>query len=131
MAEKPTSTLTKNYVSAANRHSSKPTKVTSTASARQSRWMILLGHLLAGGWAMGAAVLSASGGELVQLMENKALSAFFQVRGPILPPEDIVILAIDDQSISVPAQYYKTNPKQYAYLETLKSYPYKRAAYAQ
>ncbi|HYX19016.1 MAG TPA: CHASE2 domain-containing serine/threonine-protein kinase [Nostoc sp.] len=131
MAEEPTSTLTKNYVSAANRHSSKPTKVTSTASARQSRWMVFLGHLLAGGWAMGAAVLSASGGELVQLMENKALSAFFQVRGPILPPEDIVILAIDDQSISVPAQYYKTNPKRYAYLETLKSYPYKRAAYAQ
>jgi len=131
MAEEPTSTLTKNYVSAANRHSSKPTKVTSTASARQSRWMVLLGHLLAGGWAMGAAVLSTSGGELVQLVENKALSAFFQVRGPILPPEDIVILAIDDQSISVPAQYYKTNPKQYAYLETLKSYPYKRAAYAQ
>ncbi|MEH2436771.1 MAG: serine/threonine-protein kinase [Nostoc sp.] len=131
MAEEPTSTLTKNYVSTANRLSSKPTKVTSTASARQSRWMILLGHLLAGGWAVGAAVLSTSGGELVQLMENKALSAFFQVRGPILPPEDVVILAIDDQSISVPEQYYKTNPKQYAYLETLKSYPYKRAAYAQ
>ncbi len=131
MAEKPTSTLTKNYVSTANRVSSKPTKVTSTASARQSRWMLRLGHLLAGAWAIGAGVLSASGGELVQLMENKALSGFFQVRGPILPPEDIVILAIDDQSISVPEQYYRTNPKQYAYLETLKSYPYKRAAYAQ
>ncbi|MEJ6482782.1 CHASE2 domain-containing serine/threonine-protein kinase [Nostoc punctiforme UO1] len=131
MAEEPTSTLTKNYVSAANRLSSKPTKVTSTASARQSRWMIRLGHLLAGACVMGAAVLSASGGESVQLMENKALSSFFQLRGPIVPPEDIVILAIDDQSISVPEQYYKTDPKQYAYLETLKSYPYKRAAYAQ
>ncbi len=131
MAEEPTSTLTKNYVSAANRLSSKPTKVTSTASARQSRWMIHLGHLLAGACVMGAAVLSASGGESVQLMENKALSGFFQLRGPIVPPEDIVILAIDDQSISVPEQYYKTNPKQYAYLETLKSYPYKRAAYSQ
>ncbi|MEH1864106.1 MAG: CHASE2 domain-containing serine/threonine-protein kinase [Nostoc sp.] len=131
MAEEPTSTLTKNYVSAANRLSSKPTKVTSTASARQSRWMTHLGHLLAGACVMGAAVLSASGGESVQLIENKALSGFFQLRGPIVPPEDIVILAIDDQSISVPEQYYKTNPKQYAYLETLKSYPYKRAAYAQ
>lgn len=131
MAEEPTSTLTKNYVSAANRHSSKPTKVTSTASDRQYRWMIRLGHLLAGAWVMGAAVLSASGEQSVQLMENKALSGFFQLRGPIVPPEDIVILAIDDQSISVPEQYYKTNPKQYAYLETLKSYPSKRAAYAQ
>ncbi|MEH2407096.1 serine/threonine-protein kinase [Nostoc sp.] len=131
MAEEPTSTLTKNYVSAANRHSSKPTKVTSTASARQSRWMVRLGHVLAGAWAISAGVLSASGGNLVQVMENKALSGFFQLRGSIVPPEDIVILAIDDQSISVPEQYYKTNPKQYAYLETLKSYPYKRAAYAQ
>ncbi|MFS0515457.1 CHASE2 domain-containing protein [Nostoc sp. UIC 10607] len=131
MAEEPTSTLTKNYVSAANRLSSKPTKLTSTASALQSRWMVLLGHLLAGGCTMGAALLSASGGELVQLLENKALSGFFQLRGPIVPPEDIVILAIDDHSISVPEQYYKTDPKQYAYLETLKSYPYKRAAYAQ
>lgn len=131
MAEEPTSTLTKNYVSAANKLSSKPTKVTSTASARQSRWMVRLGHLLAGAWAISAGVLSASGGDLVQVMENKALSGFFQLRGSIVPPADIVILAIDDQSISVPEQYYKTNPKQYAYLETLKSYPYKRAAYAQ
>jgi CHASE2 domain-containing sensor protein/tRNA A-37 threonylcarbamoyl transferase component Bud32 len=131
MAEEPTSTLTKNYVSTANRLSSKPTKITSTASARHFRWMIRLGHLLAGAWLMGAAVLSASDWESVQLMENKVFSGFFQLRGPIVPPEDIVILAIDDQSISVPEQYYKINPKQYAYLETLKSYPYKRAAYAQ
>ncbi|MEH2420007.1 MAG: CHASE2 domain-containing serine/threonine-protein kinase [Nostoc sp.] len=131
MAEEPTSTLTKNYVSAANRLSSKPTKVTLSASARHSRWMVRLGHLLAGAWVMGAALLTASGGELVQLSENQALSSFFQLRGPIVPPEDIVILAIDDQSISVPEQYYKTDPQQYAYLKTLKSYPYQRAAYAQ
>ncbi|MDZ8237326.1 MAG: serine/threonine-protein kinase [Nostoc sp. ChiQUE01a] len=131
MAEESTSTLTKNCVSAANRLSSKPTKVTSTAAARRSRWIVRLGHLLAGTWAIGAALLTASGWDLVQLMENQALSLFFQVRGPIVPPEDIVILAIDDQSISVPEQYYKTDPQQYAYLETLKSFPYKRAAYAQ
>ncbi|WP_392531175.1 CHASE2 domain-containing protein [Nostoc sp. C117] len=131
MAEESTSTLTKNSVSAANRLSTKPTKVTSTAAARQSRWMVRLGHLLAGSWAMGAALLSASGCDLVQLMENQAVSQFFQLRGAIAPPADIVILAIDDQSISVPEQYYKTDPKQYAYLETLKSFPYKRAAYAQ
>ncbi|MBD2610927.1 MAG: CHASE2 domain-containing protein [Nostoc sp. ZfuVER08] len=131
MAEESTSTLTKNSVSAANRLPSKPTKVTSTTAARQSRWIVRLGHLLAGTWAIGAAVLTASGWDLVQLMENQVLSHFFQVRGPIVPPEDIVILAIDDQSISVPEQYYKTDPQQYAYLETLKSFPYKRAAYAQ
>ncbi|MBW4687627.1 MAG: CHASE2 domain-containing protein [Komarekiella atlantica HA4396-MV6] len=131
MAEEPTSTLTKKYVSAANRLLSKPTKATSTVSARQSKLMARLGHLLAGTLTMGAALLSASNLGLVQLMENQALSTFFQLRGPIVPPEDIVILAIDDQSISVPEQYYKTDTQQYAYLETLKSFPYKRAAYAQ
>lgn len=131
MAEEPTSTLTKKYVSAANRLLSKPTKATSTVSARQSKLMARLGHLLAGTLAMGGALLSASSLGLVQLMENQALSTFFQLRGPIVPPEDIVILAIDDQSISVPEQYYKTDTQQYAYLETLKSFPYKRAAYAQ
>ncbi|WP_193197181.1 CHASE2 domain-containing serine/threonine-protein kinase [Nostoc sp. MG11] len=131
MAEEPTSTLTKKYVSAANRLLSKPTKATSTVSVRQSKLMARLGHLLAGTLTMGAALLSASNLGLVQLMENQALSTFFQLRGPIVPPEDIVILAIDDQSISVPEQYYKTDTQQYAYLETLKSFPYKRAAYAQ
>jgi CHASE2 domain-containing sensor protein/tRNA A-37 threonylcarbamoyl transferase component Bud32 len=90
-----------------------------------------LGHLLTGASAMGAALLSASGWGWVQLMESQANATFFQLRGSMVPPEDIVILAIDDQSISVPEQYYKTDPRQYAYLEPLKSFPYKRAAYAQ
>ncbi|MBE9052342.1 CHASE2 domain-containing protein [Nostocales cyanobacterium LEGE 11386] len=128
MAEEPTSTLTKKYVSAANITSSKPTKVTVTAS-RQSLLMARLGHLLTGTSAVGAALLTISGLGWVQLMESQMLSTFFQLRGPITPPENIVILAIDDQSISVPEQYYKTDPQQYAYLEPLKSFPFKRAAY--
>lgn len=131
MAEEPTSTLTKKSVTAAKSHASKPTKATSTVSARQSQMMARLGHMLTGASALGAALLSASGWGWVQLMESQALSTFFQLRGAMLPPKDIVILAIDDQSISVPEQYYKTDPHQYAYLEPLKSFPYKRAAYAQ
>lgn len=131
MAEEPTSTLTKKHISAAKIASNKPTKVTLTASARQSQLMVRLGHLLASVSVISAALLSASGLSKVQLIENQVLSTFFQLRGSIVPPQDIVILAIDDQSISVPEQYYKTDPKQYAYLETLKSFPFKRAAYAQ
>jgi CHASE2 domain-containing sensor protein len=48
----------------------------------------------------------------------------------VVPPNNIVILAIDEQSISVPQQYYKTNPQAYSYLETLKTFPFQRAAYA-
>ncbi len=130
MAEEPTYTLTKKNVSAAHRTSTKPTKVVPTAS-HPSRRMARLGHLLTGISAAGAAWLSISGWGLVQTMENQALSAFFQLRGSIIPPENIIILAIDDQSISIPEQYYKTDPQQYAYLKSLKSFPFQRSAYAQ
>lgn len=134
MAEEPTPTLTKKYVSTANKwlgKATKATKATSTASISHRRLMASFGHLLAGSAAIGAALLSASGVGLVQLLESQALATFFQLRGPIVPPEDIVILAIDDQSISDSKLYYKTDPEQYAYLEPLKSFPFKRAAYAQ
>lgn len=131
MAEEPTSTLAKKSVSTANVASPKPTKATLTASTRQSQRMTRFSHLLALASAIGAALLTTSGLDLVQFMENQLLSAFFQIRGSIVPPEDIVILAIDDQSISIPEQYYKTDQRKYAYLEPLRSFPFKRAAYAQ
>ncbi|MBD2198797.1 MULTISPECIES: serine/threonine-protein kinase [Calothrix] len=131
MAEEPTSTATKQDVSASDGRLSKPTKATSTTSTYRSKLITWFGHVLTGASAIGAAMLSTSGMGMVQLMESQAISTFFQLRGPVNPPEDIVILAIDNQSVSVPEQYYKTNPQQYAYLEPLKSFPFKRAAYAQ
>lgn len=130
MAEEPLSTLTKKYVSAANKLSSKSTKTTSTASARSSKRMTRLGHLLSAASAIGAALLSASGLGLTQSMESQAISTFYQMRGSVIPPENILILAIDDESISIPEQYYKADPLHYAYLEPLKAFPYKREAYA-
>ncbi len=131
MAEKPTSTLTKKYISAANRSSNKPTKATSTGLARSLKLMARLGHMLNITSAVGAALLAASSLGLAQFMEGQAQTLFYVLRGPLTPTKDIVILAIDDQSISVPAQYYKTNPQQYAYWEPLKAFPFKRQAYAQ
>ncbi|MBD2293961.1 CHASE2 domain-containing protein [Anabaena sphaerica FACHB-251] len=131
MAEEPTSSVTKKSLSAAKDQLSKFTKENFTASLHQSKVMVRLGHLLTGSSAILAALLSASDGSRVQLLENQALTAFFQIRGSKVAPEEIVILAIDDQSISIPQQYYKTDSQQYSYLQPLKSYPYQRAAYAQ
>ncbi|MBD2449917.1 CHASE2 domain-containing protein [Nostoc sp. FACHB-152] len=130
MAEEPTSSANKKYVSTANIASGKPTKVTLTAS-NQSQLVARFNHFLVAASTIGAALMAASGWGWVNLMESQTISAFFQLRGTIVPPADIVILAIDDQSISVPKQYYNLNPQQYAYLEPLKSFPFKRAAYAQ
>ncbi len=130
MAEEHISNLTKKSVSAANKSLNKSTTGTVTSS-RQSGRITQWGDLLVIASVVGAALLSTSHGYWVQWMENQVVNTFFQLRGSVVPPEDIIILAIDDQSISIPEQYYKTNPQQYAYLEPLKSFPYKRATYAQ
>ncbi|MBD2774516.1 CHASE2 domain-containing protein [Iningainema tapete] len=130
MAEKPTSTLTKKASTASHQPSSKLTKLTSTVLAWQLKQMNRLGHLLSGVSVVGATLLTTSSLNLAQFMENQAQSMFYLLRGPIAPNEDIVILAIDDQSISIPEDYYGTDSKQYAYLEPLKSFPYQRHAYA-
>jgi CHASE2 domain-containing sensor protein/tRNA A-37 threonylcarbamoyl transferase component Bud32 len=132
MAKKSTSTtLTKKYVSATDQQSSKSTKTPSTVLARQSKKLAQMGHWLAGAWVLGAAILTGSDFRLPQTMELHAQSAFYQFRGAIAPPDNIVILAIDDQSISNPQIYYQTDPQKYASLEPLKAFPFKRAAYAQ
>lgn len=131
MAEEITSSLTKKSVSAAKSQLSNFTKGTLTGSLHQPKMMVRFGHLLAGTSAIVAAFLSAASGNWVQLLENQAVTAFFQIRGSRTAPEDIVILAIDDQSISIPEQYYTTDSQEYSYLQPLKPFPYKRAAYAQ
>ncbi|MGH7999879.1 MAG: CHASE2 domain-containing protein [Brasilonema sp.] len=130
MAEEP-STLTKKNVSAANRPSKNSTKATVTGSARRSKRLARLGHLLAGISAVSAAVLASSSVHFAKFMESQAQSTFYLLRGPETPPKDIVILAIDEQSISVGEQYYKTDPQKYTFFEPLQAFPFKRAAYAQ
>ncbi|MBK1989284.1 CHASE2 domain-containing protein [Sphaerospermopsis aphanizomenoides BCCUSP55] len=131
MAEEPTSTLAEKSLSAAKSQLSKFTIGNLTAPLHQSKLMVRFGHLLTATSAIVAGILCAVGGDGVQLLENQAATAFFQIRGTEIAPPDIVILAIDDQSISIPEQYYKTDPQQYSYLKPLKSFPYQRAAYAQ
>ncbi len=131
MAKEPTSTLTKKYPSATNRQLNKTTKLITTGLARFPKLMGRLGHLLNVSSVIGAALLAASSSNFAQLMEGQAQTLFYVLRGPLAPSKDIVILAIDDQSISLPAQYYKTNPQQYSYWEPLKAFPFKREAYAQ
>lgn len=131
MAEEPRSSLTKKSLSAAKDQLIQVTKGSFTASLQQPKVMVRLGYLLTGSVAIAAALLSATSGNVVQFWENQAVTGFFQIRGSKVAPEDIVILAIDDQSISIPEQYYKTDPQQYSYLKPLKSFPYQRAAYAQ
>ncbi|MFQ4145665.1 serine/threonine-protein kinase [Chlorogloeopsis sp. ULAP02] len=131
MAEEPKYTLTKKDVSTANQFSSKPTKATLTKSLRHSKLIARLGDLLAGASVIGATLLSAYSFGWVQLIENQVYCGFFILRGSVAPPENIIILAIDEQSISEPEYHYHRDPQAHAYLEPLKAFPFQRAAYAQ
>lgn len=109
----------------------KATKTTATVTARQSSRLTWLAHIVTGACTVLAAIATGSNARLVQLIESQAQSLFFEIRGAVAPPSEIVILAIDDESLSAADQYYLTDPQKYAYLEPLKAWPWKRAAYAQ
>jgi serine/threonine protein kinase/CHASE2 domain-containing sensor protein len=129
MAEE--STSSKKNLSAANAPSTKSTKSTATISARQSKLMSSVGHFMAATWAVAAGILTTSNIEPSKFMELQGRSLFFQLRGSQEPPEDIVILEIDNQSVTLPQQLYKQDPQKYAALKPLQNFPFKRGAYAQ
>jgi len=105
----------------------KATKTTSTVTARQSSQLTRLGHILMGAWVLVAALATSDNLRGIQLLESQAQSLFFELRGPVAPPDNIVIVAIDEPSLSQAKEFY---PK-YAYLEPLQAWPWKRTAYAQ
>jgi serine/threonine protein kinase/CHASE2 domain-containing sensor protein len=65
-----------------------------------------------------------------QLLERQVQSRFFNIRGTVVPPNEIIIVKMDEYSNSQ-AGNYTADPKKYAYLEPLTTSPWKRAAYAQ
>ena len=134
MAEESTNPLDKRQTSTAEQLSKKLTKSTkfaATVLSQPLKQMGFISHLLAGIVVGIGGLLVASDLGLVEQMENRAQTLFFLLRGSVVPPEDIVILAIDESSTSIPRQYYQSNPQKYAYLEPIKKWPYKRQAYAQ
>ncbi|KAM3095124.1 CHASE2 domain-containing protein [Phormidesmis sp. 146-35] len=81
-------------------------------------------------WALCSAVTTALNLEPVRVMELQAQSLFFQLRGSVRQPDNIVILAIDDASIDDDSLPEEDASKSQA-LEAIKSWPWRRTAYAQ
>ena len=88
-----------------------------------------LGHLLVGVWALSGAIATTANGTLVQSMERQAQTLFFQLRGSVQHPDNIVILAIDEFSITQ-AKHYRDDPQKLADFEPMQTWPWKREAYA-
>ncbi|MEO0516815.1 MAG: serine/threonine-protein kinase [Cyanobacteria bacterium P01_A01_bin.116] len=66
---------------------------------------------------------------IVNLWERQVQSLFFELRGPVATPDNIVILTIDEDSLSQ-GQYYSADPERYASLKPIESWPWQRQAYA-
>lgn len=88
-----------------------------------------LAYLLISVWALAGGVVTATELRFAQVLERQIQAVFFEIRGPIQPPENIVILTIDEESLSQ-AQQYEADPEKYPHLEPLQSWPWKRSGYA-
>lgn len=84
---------------------------------------------LAGLWLTFVAAHVATDSVPVQMAERRLQTLFFEIRGPVTAPDDIVILAMDDESFGQ-AEYYRTDPEQYSYLAPIAGSPWQRRAYA-
>ncbi|MEL7504095.1 MAG: serine/threonine-protein kinase [Cyanobacteria bacterium J06554_6] len=66
----------------------------------------------------------------VQSIERQVQTFFWELRGPVSPPVDVVILAIDDESLSQ-GQHYLDEPERYPELGGISAWPWQRQVYAQ
>ncbi len=87
------------------------------------------GHVLLVVWATVGAIATSLDVGLVTIIERQTQALFTHLRGPVNPPEEIVILAIDEQSLDQ-GKIYADDPEQYPELEPLQSWPWQRSAYA-
>ncbi|MBE7385254.1 MAG: adenylate/guanylate cyclase domain-containing protein [Leptolyngbya sp. SIO1E4] len=90
---------------------------------RWSHWMMAI-------WAAVGAGAIAVQAPWIQRIEGQAQAFLLALRGPVVPPQDIVILAIDEESLSQ-GDFYLAEPEKYAYLEPLQTWPWQRSAYAE
>lgn len=84
---------------------------------------------LAGLWLTCVAAHVATDSVPVQLIERRLQTLFFEIRGPVETPQEIVILAMDEESYSQ-AEHYRTDPEQYSYFAPISGSPWQRTAHA-
>lgn len=85
----------------------------------------VIGSLLVGVWTVASALGTAFNLLPLHLLELQTQALFFQLRGPAPVPQNIVIVAIDDESLSL----WRSGREQKEF-EPIQSWPWRRTAYA-
>jgi serine/threonine protein kinase/CHASE2 domain-containing sensor protein len=75
-------------------------RYTKTKFGKQSQSFARIGHVFVGFWAAIAALTTASQLVPARFMERSTQTFFFNLRGAVQPPGNIVILAIDEPSLT-------------------------------
>ncbi len=83
-------------------------RYTKTRFGKQSQSFARVGHVLVGVWAAIAALATASQSVPTRFMERSTQTFFFNLRGVVQPPGNVVILAIDEPSLT-PSQSDETD----------------------
>jgi len=86
------------------------------------------GYVLVGVWSVLGAIATVYVPPS-QVLELVTQSGFLAVRGTVQPPPEIVILAIDEPSLSEGRLFY--DPKTRPFLKPVRSFPWQRTAYAE
>ena len=86
------------------------------------------GQFLVGIWALLIATATGNNTSQIQWLERQGQTLFFQMRGNVATPEDIIIVAIDNYSMNHGKLYLKEQEKL-AYLEPIYQFPWQRKAY--
>lgn len=108
------------------------------ATTRPETAVTRIQHLLKarhwGNWVTGSVVLLAAlatGFDLpwVQMLERQAQALFFELRGPVPTPANIVILTIDDNALRLASEYQRAGIDR-PYLSLIQTWPWQRQTYA-
>lgn len=85
----------------------------------------VIGSLLVAVWVVLSALGTAINLLPLHLLELQTQALFFQIRGAVPVPENVVIVAIDDESLSL-----WRNGREQKEFEPIQSWPWRRTAYA-
>lgn len=94
------------------------------------RRIFQLGHGLMVSWAVFGAIALTSQHPWIVLIEGQAQSFLLRLRGSVPPPQEIIILGIDEYSLTQ-GDLYRADPDRYPFLAPLEIWPWRRQAYAE